>query len=303
MPRVSIVIPAYYSHDTIEQTLLAFREQTYRDFEVVIVNSSPETITQGLITRKFPEVNFEQSPTRLFPHAARNRAIARSGGELLVMTDPDCRAQPDWLEKLVAAHDAGHPVVGGGMGLATRRWFERGAHLVKFSWLLPGLPAGFRWIVPSANALYPRSLLEKLGRLDDLLFCGDAVLAWRAGDAGARPWFEPSAVVEHRHEGNLIAFTRMRFRRGIEFGHARIAFEGRTRGRAAIEALLMPLRAIITLVRAGKDSVRAGWGTIFVFTLPVQILGQFGWCLGEALAQVQTVFRGRRDPSRRGVSP
>ena len=74
MPRVSIVIPAYFSNDTVAQTLAALRAQTYRDFEVVIVNSSPETTTQELIRGQFPEVNFEQSPTRLLPHAARNRA-------------------------------------------------------------------------------------------------------------------------------------------------------------------------------------------------------------------------------------
>jgi GT2 family glycosyltransferase len=299
MPRVSIVIPAYFSHDTVAQTLQAFRAQTYRDFEVVIVNSSPETITQELITRQFPEAIFEQSPTRLYPHAARNRAIERSSGELLVLTDPDCRARPDWLEKLVSAHDAGHAVVGGSMELASDRWFERGAHLVKFSWLLSGLSPGPRWIVPSANALYPRALFNRIGPSDGVLFCGDALLAWRARDAGAVPWFEPDAVVEHRHEGNLLSFFRLRLRRGIEFGHARMAFEGWSRLKAAVHALLMPVLMLLTLVRAGKDSFRAGWGRHFVTTLPVQIIGQFGWCLGEAIAHVRTALLGLRDPSRR----
>lgn len=299
MARVSIVIPAYYSHDTVASTLDAFRAQTYRDFEVVIVNSSPETITQELITGRYPEVNFEQSPTRLFPHAARNRAIERSTGELLVFTDPDCRAHPDWLEKLVAAHDAGHTVVGGSMELATDRWFERGAHLVKFSWLLSGLPPGPRWIVPSANALYPRSLFDQIGPADDVLFCGDAVLAWRANDAGASPWFEPGAVVEHRHEGDLLSFFKLRFRRGKEFAEARSAFEGWSRGKDALHALLMPLLMLLTLIRSAKDAFSAGWGRHYLTTLPVQIIGQFGWCLGEAIVQARMAITGRKAPARR----
>lgn len=299
MPRVSIVIPAYFSNDTVAQTLAALRAQTYRDFEVVIVNSSPETTTQELIRGQFPEVNFEQSPTRLLPHAARNRAIERSSGDLLVFTDPDCRARPDWLERLVAAHDAGHTVVGGAMELASDRWFERGAHLVKFSWLLSGLPAGPRWIVPSANALYPRSLLNQIGPADDELFCGDAVLAWRANDAGAQPWFEPRAVVEHRHEGNLLSFLRLRFRRGKEFALARTAFEGWSRGRAAVHALLFPALVVLTLVRSGKDAFNAGWGGHYWATLPVQIVGQTGWCAGEAIMQARVAIAGISGPSRR----
>lgn len=292
MPRVSIVIPAYYSHETVASTLDSFRAQTYRDFEVVIVNSSPETITQNLITGQYPEVMFEQSPTRLFPHAARNRAIQRSSGELLVFTDPDCRARPDWLERLVTAHDAGHTVVGGSMELATDRWFERGAHLVKFSWLLSGLPPGRRWIVPSANALYPRTLFNEIGPADDVLFCGDAVLAWKANAAGAEPWFEPGAVVEHRHEGDLLSFLKLRFRRGKEFALARMAFEHWPRHRAAMNAVLFPVLMLLTLLRAGSDSFRAGWGSKYVMTLPVQIVGQFGWCLGEAIMQVRAAIFG-----------
>lgn len=296
MPRVSIVIPAYFSHDTVASTLDSFRAQTYRDFEVVIVNSSPETITQTLITGQYPEVNFEQSPTRLYPHAARNRAIQRSSGELLVFTDPDCRARPDWLEKLVAAHDAGHTVVGGSMDLATDRWFERGAHLVKFSWLLSGLPAGRRWIVPSANVLYPRSLFNQIGPSEEVLFCGDAVLAWRANKAGAELWFEPGAVVEHRHEGNLISFFQLRFRRGREFADARMSFEGWSRGRAALNAILFPLLIVLTLVRSGRDAFTAGWGRHYLVTLPVQIVGQTGWCLGEAISQARAAIMGFESP-------
>jgi GT2 family glycosyltransferase len=303
MPRVSIVIPAYYSHDTVEETLEAFRAQTYRDFEVVIVNSSPETMTQELICGKFPEVNFEQSRTRLLPHAARNRAIERSTGELLVFTDPDCRARPDWLAMLVETHDLGHTVVGGSMELAGNRWFERGAHLVKFSWLLSGLPAGPRWIVPSANALYPRSLLNRIGALDKTLFCGDAVLAWRANDVGAEPWFEPRAVVEHRHEGNLLSFFRLRFHRGKEFAEARMAFEGWSRRRAALNAVLLPFLILLTLFRSAKDAFRAGWKRHYLVTLPVQIVGQAGWCAGEAVVQSRSAILGVRGPSRRRKGP
>ena len=49
---------------------------------------------------------------------------------------------------------------------------------------------------------------------------------------------------------------------------------------------------ILTLVRAGADSFRGGWGRHYIATLPVQIIGQFGWCLGEALMQARAALMG-----------
>ncbi|HVS63108.1 MAG TPA: glycosyltransferase [Thermoanaerobaculia bacterium] len=44
-PRVSVVIPAYRSHATIAGCLAALRQQEYRSFEVVVVDSSPDERT------------------------------------------------------------------------------------------------------------------------------------------------------------------------------------------------------------------------------------------------------------------
>ena len=65
-PKASVIIPAYFSHKVIATCLQALRGQPFRDFETIVVNSSPEEDTRRLVTREFPEVLFEQSSTRLF---------------------------------------------------------------------------------------------------------------------------------------------------------------------------------------------------------------------------------------------
>jgi len=131
-PRVSIVRPAYHSDDTGEGSLRAIESQTFRDFEVIVVNSSPESRTGEIVTSRFPSVRFVQSPVRLYPHAARNRGVEDATGELIVFTDPDCIAAEDWLEKLVEAVDRGCGIAVGGMGLVRPTWQETGIHLQKF---------------------------------------------------------------------------------------------------------------------------------------------------------------------------
>ena len=55
-PQMSILIPAYYSEDTLAECLEALRQQRFRDFEVIVVNSSPGDRTRRLVEERFHEV-------------------------------------------------------------------------------------------------------------------------------------------------------------------------------------------------------------------------------------------------------
>ena len=155
-PRVSVLMPAYHSEDTIAATLDALATQTFADFETIVVDSSPGEATAQLMADRYPGVHFHHSRDRLLPHAARNLGVSLASGELLVFTDPDCVARPDWLERLVAAHDRGHPVVGGAIELAQEGWVTTGIHLSKFNAWSEGGESGTRADLATANALWSR---------------------------------------------------------------------------------------------------------------------------------------------------
>jgi cellulose synthase/poly-beta-1,6-N-acetylglucosamine synthase-like glycosyltransferase len=295
VPAISILIPAYHSDDTIGECLEALRHQRYRDFEVIVVNSSAEHRTRRIVRDQFPEATFEQAPVRLLPHGARNRAAGMARGDLLVFTDPDCRARPDWLERLVAAHRDGHPLVCGAIELGARDegWFARGVHLCKYSFRLSQLPGGYTSVAGTANALCTRQVWEAVGPFDGDRFAGDALFSWRAAARGWRPWFEPSAIVEHRFTGSLLALWQERLARGADFADARAGFENWGRPRAGAYLAAFPLLVGLVLARGARDAVRAGWGVSFVTTLLVQIVGHLAWLLGEARAQVRWLGNGR----------
>jgi GT2 family glycosyltransferase len=281
--RISIVIPAYFSHITVGSCLEALRRQTRPADEIIVVNSSPEQTTREVVTGQHPEVRFIQSPTRLLPHAARNRGIQEATGDLLVCTDPDCMADPAWLASLVDAFQAGADVVAGAMGLLQPGdWWEQGVHLTKFSWCLIGLPAGTHWIAPTANACYSRRAWSAIGPFDAGSFHGDALQSWRAARAGFPPQFVPGAIVRHYHGGSAASFWKERVWRGGDFAFGRARFERWAAARAFTHLLLTPLRLLLTLLRAAADALRAGWFGPYLRTLPIQFLGQLGWTFGEA---------------------
>ncbi|MBK6408063.1 MAG: glycosyltransferase [Holophagales bacterium] len=149
------------------------------------------------------------------------RGVDRSRGRLLVFTDPDVYAAPDWLERLVAAHGETGNVVVGALACHGSRWLDRGIHLCKFSkWL----PAGERRPVdmsPTANMLVPAALFDEMGRFHGDMLMGDTTLSRNLLAAGRTLLFEPRAVVAHHHMETLRSFARERWRRRILFGRLR----------------------------------------------------------------------------------
>ncbi len=157
--RVSVVIAAYHSDAVIEGCLEALRRQTINDFEVIVVNSSPEDRTREIVTTRFPEVRFLENTTRLLPHAARNQGVQVAGGSFLVFTDADCRGAPDWIERLLEAQTKGHEVVAGSIEPEGTSWFELGIHLCKYSFRLSSIAR--KSVHPCRNSerlLFPESL-------------------------------------------------------------------------------------------------------------------------------------------------
>jgi GT2 family glycosyltransferase len=292
---VSIIIPAYNSFDRIELCLEALRRQTTLDFEVIVVNSSPEDRTRKLIEDRFPEVLFRQSDQRLLPHGARNLGVELASGRTLIFSDPDCVPHPDWLERLLAAQKGDQRVVQGSMGLLGSRWLERGVHLCKWHALLPGLPPRPLGLIATGNALYPRAVWEAIGPFDGDLWAGDAVLSWRAAERGFELWFEPQAVIDQIHDDTFRSHCRERWIRGQEFGSVRATREGWSRAKCALVAACLPGLAIVVLGRTALDSLRAGWLRSFLTTFPVHCSGNLAWLVGEAQAQIRRAFGLRKD--------
>ena len=299
-PAVSIVIPAYRSAETVAGCLAALERQSFRDFEVVLVDSSPDDATEGIVRESFPWVRYERSSGRLLPHAARNRGVELARAELLVFTDPDIYARPDWLARLHAAHRATGEVIVGGLACFGRGWLEQGVHLCKFSKWLPGGPPRPLDMGPTASLLVSRADFCAAAGFPGAQLLGDVTFSRRLAAAGKSLLLQPDAVAEHHHLHTFAGFLAERYGRGRLFGELRCSWlagrRGALLGYLLVTALPIRLARIMGLVAA--HAARAGQTRTYLATLPITLAGHAAALAGEAVTYARRL--GPAPPARRG---
>jgi glycosyltransferase involved in cell wall biosynthesis len=96
MVRFSVVIPTYNEEKYISETLQALKNQTFKDFEVIVKDgkSQDHTVT---IAQKFANRVFSVSDHSAAD--ARNQGACRAKGEILVFMDADTLLLPETLER------------------------------------------------------------------------------------------------------------------------------------------------------------------------------------------------------------
>jgi len=127
------------------------------------------------------------------PAAARNSGWRAASGNLIAFVDDDCVAAPGWLGSLRAAA-AQDTVVQGRVEPHPDEMSRMGP----FARTLRVHSAGP--FFQTANILYPRELLERLGGFDEAYpypAGEDTDLGWRATEMGARAVFAGDALVWH----------------------------------------------------------------------------------------------------------
>lgn len=288
MPTVSVIISVFRSETTLKRSLEAIRQQTFRDFEVIVVDSSPDSDCERIVLGQFPEAQYVHHPDRLNADAARNIGFEKSTGELLSSTDPDVYSNSNWLGELVSAHDRTGGLVFGGVACFGDRWLDLGAHLCKFDKWLAGGPPRTLTDGPSANMLISRQLIERVGGFMGSDH-GDTDLCWRLREQGSELWFAPKAIVEHHHLHTWRSLLSERFMRGREFGEFWLRWNPMSGGRLGWRLLitLIPVRLASQLLRVGQNAVRSGMLRAYFWTIPIVASGLYSWLLGEAWAYLK----------------
>jgi GT2 family glycosyltransferase len=125
-PKVSVIIPTLNRAECLTDTINDLLNQTYQNFEIVIVDQSPQkdekalttlkNRTQKKISAKYFLVSFKGLPR------ARNFGWLKADGELLIYIDDDVKIPANFIQQHIDAHKQdGVQVVAGGIDEARRK--------------------------------------------------------------------------------------------------------------------------------------------------------------------------------------
>ena len=110
-PLISIIVAAYNAQSYIDECLQSIEEQTYTNFEVIIVDDGSDDGTvqcAGKFAEKDQRFHVIRNDHVNAGHA-RNTGIREASGEYLAFIDADDRLHDDYLEVLLRGcieHDA-----------------------------------------------------------------------------------------------------------------------------------------------------------------------------------------------------
>lgn len=100
-PRVSVVIPAYNAARYLPQAIDSVLAQTFRDYEVIVVDDGSTDDTPRVLSWYEDEVAVIRQPNQ-GRAAARNAGIAAARGEYIAFLDADDLWLPEKLERQLA---------------------------------------------------------------------------------------------------------------------------------------------------------------------------------------------------------
>ncbi len=207
LPFVSIIVPCYNEETTILHLLDAVLAQTYprAQMELVISDGMSTDLTRDVVAGFQKEhadlaVRVVENSARTIP-SGLNQAIRESRGEIIVRLDAHSMPIPEYVERCVAAHEAGMGDNVGGVweiraGAPT--WV---ANAISFAAAHPlGVGDAMYRLNAKAGAVdtvpfgsFRRSLIEKIGAFDETLLANeDYEFNTRVRESGGTVWLDPS---------------------------------------------------------------------------------------------------------------
>ena len=212
---VSIIIPTFNGGRRLGACLDALLPQaTRRNAEILIVNDGSTDNTLDVVQRYAEVRTINQANAG--PAAARNRGASEAQGAILVFTDDDCVATPNWLESMLQPFE--DPQVVAAKGAYRTHQKSLTARFVQIEYEdRYRLMASFDYIdfVDTYSAAFRRDHFLEMAGYDTsfpVACAEDIELSYRMSARGWKMKFVPGAIVYHTHPDTLSRYLKKKYK-------------------------------------------------------------------------------------------
>ncbi|RMH76935.1 MAG: glycosyltransferase [Cyanobacteria bacterium J007] len=223
-PSLSVIVPTYNREDALRDSLADILKQDYPDFEVLVIDQTAEHRSE---TQTYLEHLADSQQIRWFRvnwaslPGARNYAVRRARGELILFLDDDVQL-PDGFLQAHAKNYLEKPEIGAIAGRVFDRMklTDSGGSLTLEDLPPEAMDPGIAWYyidlvhttkaqqvlsVRGCNMSFRRDIFDKHGLYFDERFQGSAVreesdFCLRLRKTGYKIWYDPDAHLVHLGE-------------------------------------------------------------------------------------------------------
>lgn len=222
----SLIIPVYNRPEDIEDLLSCLAKQTYKNFEVVIVESGSDIPSDVPIAKYQAELDINHLMYKNEGQGfSRNHGMQHAKGDYFVILDSDLLIDTDYLENLNQALKDDFTDAFGGPDRAHSS-FTKVQKAIDYTFTSVLTTGGIRGKKNHVGKFYPRSfnmgfsreVFEKTNGFKHPYFGEDIELSRRIMGMGFRTKLIPEAYVYHKRKQKFSGFYKQMF----FFGRARI---------------------------------------------------------------------------------
>jgi len=215
---VSIIVITYNAKDDLKECLQSLVTQDYSEIEIIVVNDASTDGTAELVEDFIKTANSDitvvTNRTNLGVAGSRNAGIRHAKGDVIAFTDSDCVADHDWVSELVRSYECNDVAAVGGKILDARMagiWnvTNKGHDFVASQ-------EGYVPFIKGCNMSFKGDLLRGYMFNDEIKYGYEELLLCDSlTDNGYKIYYNPRAVVHHKHRTSLEALLKQKYLRGM----------------------------------------------------------------------------------------
>ena len=218
-PKVSVVVLNYNGRLHLKECFESLMEQTYPDYEVIMVDNASTDGSVEYVRENFPQIKILELEKNYGFARGNNEGAWVAEGEYIAFLNNDTRTEKDWLAELVKPmkSDPSVAICGSKMMLFDRRDIINhvGGEITIIG---AGVDTGllkedsrefnvqkYVGFACGGATLVRKSIFEQLGGFDTdyFIYFEDVDLGWRAWLYGYKVVYVPTSVVYHKFGGTV----------------------------------------------------------------------------------------------------
>lgn len=219
---ISIIIVNWNAEKFLENCINSIHQQTYKNFEIIIIDNDSHDNSVDLIRTKYPDVQLIENKKNYGFAEGNNIGLRVSRGDVLVLLNPDTYVEKNWLHELI------RPLSDDNIGIVGSKIFYSDKVTLQSvgGYIMPnGSTKHYGYgekdigqynqvtdvdYVTGASIAFRKDLLEMIGFFDKRYFPAyyeEAEFCCRANKVGLRVIYNPESVVYHLESQSTKLFS------------------------------------------------------------------------------------------------